>query len=261
MGYGNTYSRQPKQLTKEEISEKNSLVTCLCSDAGYNREDLENIELESKIDISCLKRTKKTGIVLTLGEDLDFSEPYSKDKILQSSKSNHSCYGFVDKKRNQLVYAFTKIEKDGKTKIKVKEKTQQIKKDKIILLKRIEKNLGDLNSIEVNKHIAKTARESKLPLEYVGSFSKQSKEVFVFNPASGRIFVIATNICNIQDNPNQLYQLETEYYGQINGFSSLRSLNEELAKLVESMINNLPKGYSGKSSALTKFNWLVNSVK
>jgi len=259
MGYGDTYSRKPRQSTKEEISEKNSLVSCLCNDAGYNREYLENIELEAKIDLSYSSRSRKTGIILTFGEDLSFQEPYSRDKILPSSEARHSCYAFVDKKEKQLQYAFTKIESGERVKIKIKGKTQQINRGGIVLLRRAEKHLEDLSAIEVNKYIAKTARQSKLPLEYVGSFSKQSKEAFVFNPTSGRIFVVATNICGIQSNPNKLYQLEAEYYGQINGFSSTRGADEDLAELVKGMINNFPKGYSGNSSTLTKFDWLVRN--
>ena len=261
MGYGDTYSREPSQATKGEVSEGNSLVSYLCNDVGYNREDLEDVELEAKIDLFCFQESSEGKVVLTFGEDLDLPEPYSRDKILPSSEASHSCYAFVDRKRNQLIYAFTKIERSGKTKIKVKEKTQEINKDGIILLKRAEKHLEDLSAIEVNKYIVETARKSKFPLEYIGSFSKQSKEALVFNPTSGRVFVIATNICSIQSNPNQLYQLEAEYYGQINGFSSMKGVDDELVELIRGMINNFPEGYSGKFSILTKFDWLVGNVR
>jgi len=258
VGYGNTYSRKAGQQTKEEISEKDSLVSCLCNNSGYNREDLENVELEAKINLSYPSR--KTDILLTFGEDLGFPEPYSVDRILPNSEARHSCYAFIDRK-NRLQYAFTKIERDGKVKIKIKEKTKQIDKEGIILLRKAEKRLEDLSAMEVNKHIAKIARQSKLPLEYIGSFSKQSKEAFVFNPTSGRIFVVATNFCSIQSNPHYLFQLEVEYYGQINGFSSVRGVDEELARLVRGVVNNFPEGYSGNSSALTKFDWLVRNVR
>jgi len=261
MGYGTTYSREPKKLTKEENSEKNSLVSCLCNDAGYNRENLENIELEAKIDLSLQRKSRKTGIILTLGEDLVFPEPYSRDKILKSSKANHSCYAFVDRNSGNLEFVFTKIERGSKIKIKLKEKTEHIRRSGIILLKRNEKHIEDLTRLEVNKYISEMARQSNLPLEYIGSFLKQSKETFVFNPTSGRIFVVATNICGIKANANQLYQLEAEYCGQINGFSSVKDVEDDLAELVGGMLGNLPKEYLGKNSTLTKFDWLVQNIK
>ena len=97
-------------------------------------------------------------------------------------------------------------------------------------------------------------------MEYIGSFSKQSKESFVFNPTSGRIFVIATNICTIDKNPNKLYQLEVEYYGQINGFSSIRDVEGDLAELTKGILKNIPVGFIGKSTGLTKFDWLTQNV-
>jgi len=262
MEYGSTYSREPERQTKEELSEKNSLVSYLCHEAGYKREGLENTELESKIDLSYSRWFKwfKNGTILTLGEDLEFPEPYSKDKILESSKANHSCYAFVDRQKRNLRHAFTKIERGGKVKIKIKGEKQQIRKENIIILKRDEKHLKDLSGIEVTKYISEIARQSNLPLKYIGSFLKQSKEAFVFNPTSGRIFVVATNICYIEKNPNQLYQLEVEYYGQINGFCSLKSVDDELVKLVGGILQNLPRGYTGKTSELTKFDWLVQNM-
>ncbi len=264
MGYGDTYSREPEELTKEEMSEKDSLVSCLCRREGYNREDLENIELESKIDVSYSRwfsGGSKDKIILTLGEDLEFPEPYSRDRILKSSKANHSCYAFVNRRNRNLRYAFTKVERDSRVKIKVKGETQRIRKGNLVVLKRDEKHLENLSVIEVNKYISEVARQSNNSLEYIGSFLKQSKEALVFNPTSGRIFVVATNICSIGKNPNQLYQLEAEYYGQINGFSSIRKVDDELIKLVGGMLQGLPKGYSGKSSELTKFDWLVRNIQ
>ncbi|MCK5321176.1 hypothetical protein KAJ38_01235 [Candidatus Pacearchaeota archaeon] len=264
MGYGDTYSREPKELTKEEMSEKDSLVSCLCNDVGYNREGLENTELESKIDVSYSKwfiGRSKDRVILTLGEYLKFPEPYSRDRILESSKANHSCYAFVNGRNGNLRHAFTKIEREGRVKIKVKGETQRIRKGNIIVLKRDEKNLENLSAIEVNKYISEIGRQRDYPLEYIGSFLKQSKEAFVFNPTSGRIFVVATNICSIEKNPNQLCQLEAEYYGQINGFSSIRKVDGELIKLVGGMLRGLPRGYSGKSSELTKFDWLVRNIR
>lgn len=248
MGYGDTYSRES---TKEEKSQKNSLISCLCDEAGYNRENLEGIELESKIDL-------RDNIILTFGENLDFPEPYSRDKILKSSKAIHSCYAFV-RKNNSLKYAFTKVEKNKKTKIKLKENLEIYNLNDIILMKRDEKHLGDLSKLEVNKKIAEIARQNKFPLEYVGKFTKESKEAFVFNPTYGRIFVIATNICTMDN--SQLYQLEAEYYGQINGFTASKDIDYDLANLIDGVLKQIPKKYHAKTSKLTKFDWLVQNIK
>lgn len=256
MGYGETYSRKP---TKEKKSQEDSLISCLCNEVGYNREDLENIELETKIDLSYSASQRKSGITLTFGEDLDFIEPYSRDKILESSKANHSCYAFVDKERNLLIPAFTKVEGGKNVKIKVKGKTQQIKNEGIILLKRDEKHFEDLTAIEINKYIAETARKNKLPLEYVGRFIKESKETFVFNPTSGRIFVIATNICTMKN--SQLCQLEAEYYGQINGFNASKNVESDLVNVIKGILEKIPRKYHAKTSKLTKFDWLVQNIR
>lgn len=256
MGYGSTYSSQPRKSTEEELSEQNSLISLLCNDAGYSREEFKDTELESKIDISC---SKGTSPVLTLGESLEFVEPYSRDKILVSSKSIHSCYAFTDKNKG-LLPAFTKVEKEGQIKIKIKEEMQQINKKGIILLRRDEKHLMNLNALEVNKEISQIARKSNLPLQYVGKFCKQDKEAFVFNPTSGRIFVVSTNLCDMELNQNTLYQLEIEYYGKINGFLTAGAVEEEMAELTRSVLKYLPKEYSGKNSTKTKFEWLVENL-
>ena len=42
-----------------------------------------------------------------------------------------------------------------------------INKKGVILLKKSEKHLEDLTSLEINKHISNIARESNQPLEYI----------------------------------------------------------------------------------------------
>ena len=255
MGYGNNYTRDPGV---GELPHGINLVESLCKDAGYNREELEGIELESKINIfpGWFKR-----MPLTFGERINLPEPYSRDDVLPVSDSVHSVYAFYDGSEERYFPAFTKVTARGKTKIKVKGDVEEIEQNEIILLKRSEKHLEDLSPLEVNRHIADIARENKFSLEYLGSFNKQSKEAFVFNPTSGRIFVVATNVCGIENCFGKLNQLEIEYYGQVNGFSSSSSVCDELSGLVSNILGNFPKRYSGKSSNLTKFDWLVNSLK
>jgi hypothetical protein len=292
MGYGDTYTKTPTyQPTKEDISEKQSLVSVLCDEAGYNREDLEDIELEAKIDLDYFAHRKRLNR-LRLGEELEFPEPYSRDKILKVSKAIHSCYAFV-KAQGNFEHAFTKVQREQYKKIKVKKETEYIIKRGIVLLKRPEKNLENLSQIDINKYISEISKKSNSPIQYIGSFNKQSKEAFVFNPTSGRIFVIATNICNIevkektpktkeyfkrfeqiiydvlsQRKPAReefsqsiLYQLEIEYYGQINGFSAIDDVEDELINLVKNTIESIPKNYKPRSSRLTKFEWLVSNKK
>jgi len=253
MSYGDTYQKEP---TKEEISQKNSLIAILCSKSGYNREDLENTELESKIDILSKKGLFGT-IKITLGEELSFPVPYSKDKILEASKSIHKCYAFIG---DELTLAFTQVDKNNQTKIKVKDYPEYIENNGITLIKRVEKH-ENLSELEITKYISDKAISSNLPLEYIGSFSKESKEAFVFNPTSGRIFVVSTNICEINSNSNKLHQLEIEYYGQINGFSTSKKVYEDMAYLVGGILENLSKRYVCKNSTLTKFEWLVKNAK
>jgi hypothetical protein len=288
MGYGDTYTRTPTyQPTKEEISEKQSLVSVLCDEAGYNRENLEDIELEAKIDLDYFGHRTRLNR-LRLGEELEFPEPYSRDKILKASKAIHSCYAFV-KGPGDFEQAFTKIQRQEYKKIKIKPSTEYIQKQGVVLLKRPEQNLENLSQIDINKYISEISKKSKSPLKYIGSFNKQSKEAFVFNPTSGRIFVIATNVCNLETkektpkireyfkifqnimqdfkqrhkknrqefSQSTLYQLEIEYYGQINGFSALDSVENELSILVKNTIQSIPKNYKPRSSRLTKFEWLI----
>ncbi len=292
--YGSTYRRAPTyQPTKEDISEKQSLVSVLCNEAGYNRENLEDIELEAKIDLDYFGHRTKLNR-LRLGEELEFPEPYSRDKILKASKAVHSCYAFV-KSPGNFEQAFTKIQRQEYKKIKIKPSTEYIQKQGVILLKRPEQNLENLSQLDINKHISEVSKKSNSPLQYIGSFNKQSKEAFVFNPTSGRIFVIATNICNMKNGKDKtpkirgylkrfqdmieniaykrqkqetrqefsqsiLYQLEMEYYGQVNGFSALDSVENELSILVKDTMGNIPKNYKPRSSKLTKFEWLIANI-
>jgi hypothetical protein len=263
--YGRTYEREPKKQQERKIKErvievpKEGLVSSLCNEAGYNREGLDNIELESKIDLEPCGLIRKSKIRMTLGEELTFPEPYSLDNILEESKSTHYCYAFISGRK--LVPAFTKVTKGERTKIKIKGKTERVERQGVILLKRTEKHLEELAPLDVNKEIAEIARKNQMPLKYVGDFLKRSKEAFVFNPTSGRVFVIATNLCGAQ-NKNQLYQLEIEYYGQVNGFSSWEDVYEEMAGLTKAILKDgLPRlNYSGRNSTLSKFEWLVKNA-
>ncbi len=258
MTYGNTYPREPK----EEPPKPKSVIEALCNEAGYKRENLEGIELESKIDIEPRRRwfDLAKSVPLSLGEKINFPAPYSLDKVLDISDAFHECYGFVGE---SIVEAFTKVTKQGETKIKIKSETEYLTREGISLLKRREEHKKNMSSQELVSFIAQEARKSKVPLKYVGSFQKQSKEAFVFNPISGRIFVVATNLCkaNLEDR-GPLYQLELEYYGQINGYTHPDNIIEEMVLLTQSMINASSRlGYSGRSTKLTKFDWLAGNVR
>jgi len=263
--YGRTYVREPRKQQERKEREKvvevpeEGLVSSLCDEAGYNREGLDNIELEAKIDLEPCGLIRKSKIRMTLGEELTFPKPYSLDNVLAESESIHYCYAFVS--GSKLVPAFTKVTKGERTKIKIKGETEQVERQGVIFLKRTEKHLEELSPLGVNKEIAEIARKSQMPLKYVGDFLKRSKEAFVFNPTSGRVFVISTNLCEAQGK-NRLYQLETEYYGQVNGFSSWEDVYEEMARLTKAILTNgLPRlNYSGRNSTLSKFEWLIKNT-
>ncbi len=253
----NIYPRQP---TKEEISQENSLVTLLCNNAGYNKENLEGIELEAKIDLSYYHLFKRGDIKISIGEELKIQEPYSQDKILEKRISTHHFYGFL--KDDDLEYAFSKTSILGKDKIKLKGDLEYIEHDGIIFIKRSEKHLNDLSPLEINQFISKQAQKSKRLLKYVGALLRETKEVFIFNPVSGRIFVITTGICKTELNKDKLYQLELEYYGQINGFNISDNIYDDMSVLANGILKDLPNhGYLGKPSKVTKFDWLVQNIK
>ncbi|GEM_PF-5040751 len=254
MSYGNTYTREP---TREEISQRDSLVTLLSKESGYNREGFDNVELEVKLDLSfgCLfwRRYK-----LRLGEEISLIEPYSKDKVLESRETFHSCYGFIGEKIEE---AFIVVNDKDSKKIKIKSKPYYIKNNRVIIIKRDQKDLSNLTSVEINSYISKIARESNKPLEFIGGFEKQSKELFVFNPTSGRVFVLSTNICKKNSSLERLCQMEIEYYGQINGFVAYRDVYNDLATLTNGLLKNLSSRYTAKVSTLTKFDWIVQGFK
>ena len=153
--YGDTYEKIPiKKQERREIEKvsKESLVSCLCNEAGYNRESLDNIELESKINLEPCGLIRKSKIRMTLGEELIFPEPYSLDNVLEESESTHYCYAFISGRK--LVPAFTKVTKGERTKIKIKGEAEQVERQGVILLKRTEKHLEELAPLDVNKEIA-----------------------------------------------------------------------------------------------------------
>ncbi len=290
MEYGNTYLRTPKERTLKEKSKKKviddfcngirdnkrnslkskSVIEALCNELGYNRGNLEGIELESKIDIQ--SKYRRFNIVkrmpLSLGEKINFPVPYSLDYVLEAGNAFHECYGFVE---DSVVEAFTKVTKQSRTKIKIKGKTEYLNHDGIILLKRAEEHKKGMTAQDIVSFIAQEAKKVNAPLKYVGSFQKQSKEAFVFNPISGRIFVVATNICKTEYLNHDgiillkrasLYQLELEYYGQINGYNHSNDIVGEMVLLTNAMINDSFRlGYSAKATKLTKFDWLTGNVK
>ena len=254
----NVYSRQP---TKEELLQQNSLVTVLCKDVGYNKEDLDGIELEAKIDLIYKNLFKRNNFEIIIGERLHIPEPYSQDRILDKRASTHHFYGFLNE-NGKLDYAFSKNSMDNGNKIKLKKNLEYIEYNGIIFTKRLEQHLNNLSPLEINQFISKQAQESKKPLKYVGALLRETKEVFIFNPTSGRIFVITTGICSTELNKNKFYQLELEYYGQVNGFKTSENIYDDMYFLANRLLKDLPNhGYLGKPSRITKFDWLVQQIK
>lgn len=276
MSYGRTFTRTPQKVSKSkrvieldpsrfqfitpEAPEKKSVIEALCNEAGYNRECFETTELESKLDVELRKQVaflKKPSI--TLGEELLFPAPYSLEKVLGVTEATHECYGFVSEK---TIDAFTKVTTDGKIKIKIKSIVEYHTENGIIILKRDEKHKENLTPSDITLFIANEARLSNAILKYIGSFNKTSKEAFIFNPVTGRIFVIATNICTCNTGEDILYQLELEYYGRINGYKNSSTVFVELASLTQCAINDASRlGYVCKNSTTTKFDWLVRNVR
>jgi len=263
IGYGNTYSRTPKEeekpkKDKPEKDNSESVIETLCNEAGYTRENLEGTELEAKIDIESRRGLAFKEMPPLWGE-IDFPAPYSLDKILGGSEAIHECYGYISGK-GIVTEAFTKVRKGGKTKIKIKGKTTYLNEKGIFILRRDEEHKMDMTSQEIMTFIAKEARTHDLPLEYIGSFHKKSEEAFVFNPVSGRIFVLAKNMCT-SESRKSLYQLEVEYYGRINGYKKSGDIREEAAFLAQAMIKDVSRlGYTGKTSKLTKFEWMAGNA-
>jgi hypothetical protein len=263
MSYGSTYTKKPETVSKTKLQEApklESVVGTLCFESGYNRENLEKIELESKLDIDAKKLfffSRKPSIVF--GEKLKFPAPYSIDNILGITEAIHECYGFVSDKTTE---AFTKVTKEGKTKIKIKSNTKYITENRIIILMRDEEQKENLSAKDIARFIVNEARSSNLTLKYIGSFNKTSKEAFIFNPISGRIFVMATNICSTTLRKTALYQLEVEYYGRINGYKNSTSAIDELSILTQLAITDASRlGYICRTSKKTKFDWLVENAR
>lgn len=255
MGYGNTYSEQEE---KEKISQKQSLVGRLCNQFGYNREYLENVELEAKLSLA-IPKDRNWKELLLMGEQLALPNPYARDKILSASSSDNICYAFVNSSSKTLEYAFTEVETRDKTKLKIKEDSRISEKSGIYLLRRKEKHIYAKRD-EITAIIANLVRKSALPIEFIGKFYKIAKESFAFNPASGRIFVLSTGLCGRTDDfiSYSLYQLEIEYYGQVNGNKATKTIEDEIVALTSGVLKEVPRKYGAKSSALTKLEWLAS---
>lgn len=254
-GYGDAYSCAP---TKRGQGPCESAVERLCHEYGYGREEWECFELESKITVAMprgISAIWKPRPNLSLGESLRYPEPYSLDKVLAVSEASHSCYAFCNE---PPACAFTKVARNDGTKMKVKGVPEYVCVGDIMVIKREESHAAFCNDRQISEYISDFARKSRRPIALVGSFDKKSKEAFIYNPASGRVFVAATNICEHRPSGRSLCQLEVEYYGLINGFVPCGTPFDEIAALIGSMLTCLgSRGYHAVNSTETKFDWLM----
>lgn len=272
MGYGYTYhptaserraiegEGKEKEKKKETQSVERSIVQKFTDEFGYNRESLDGIELEIKLNLNMPSSEEDKAELYRVGEKLTLAHPYARDKILPISRSKHYCYAFIDKSKKTIESAFTEIENSNGTKLKLKQETEIYKKDKIYLIKRKEQHIPCKNKSELTLAIANFIRNKDFPVEFVGQFAKETKECFTFNPVSGRIFVLSSGICQLikaEHENNFLYQLEVEYYGQINGYQASNDVKDEMFTLASGILKELPTKYHAKPSALTKIGWLA----
>lgn len=269
MGYGNSYPSEKelqvaKEFREEEAKEKKSqqesFVEKFCKRLGYNRESFKDMELEIKLNLSRPRPALFYGNQdLYLGEELSFPSPYCLDKILPTSQATHNCYAFVDTRKRTLESAFTEVDDITRIKLKCKSETQIYEKSGIYLLKRKEQHIPIKSNSEMIVSISSLVKNNKLPVEFIGGFEKRAKECFIFNPTSGRIFVISTGICQrVTHKKDILDQLEIEYYGQVNSYNSKINVSDEMISLASKILNGLPSGYSAKPTTLTKIGWLAS---
>lgn len=282
MSYGGTYDRDSQeeiairesqkvteiQNRKERLSQENSLVRELCKKTGYNRESFENIEVETKLDIIGERdlipihfgrgRLNSDNLALTEAEDIEFPIPYRRDIILPLSPiSRHGCYVFADYSKKEISPAFTAVETQGNVKIKIKGKAIYRKIGENYIVKRTEQHLPCNSPEELRHAIYCIEKISNLPVEYVGSFKKRSKEHFLFNLSSGRIFVVSNGV--VSTNNWYAGQIEVEYYGRINGYQSKEdTVNKEISYLTEHISKTLRKERKIMPTHETKLEWLVS---
>ena len=251
-GYGSTY---------EEASQEQSVVKKLVDEFGYSREHLEGIEIETKIDIYNRFNKSSRHDFLKTGEKIKVPVPYMKDKILKESYHPHHFYARIDQTHKTLESAFVEIMTGGSIKkLKLKGETKITKKNGIYLTKRDEEHIS-MSQTELIPTVAKIVRGSPFPIAYVGAIHKYSKECFMFNHLSGRIFVLSSGFCEEENTRNSLRQLEVEYYGQINGYQGEKSAEDELIWLTHKVLKKIPKTLCPRPSKLTKLEWLVNQNK
>jgi hypothetical protein len=251
MSYGDTYERE----TQEQ-----SLVKKLVDCFGYNREHLTDIEIETKIDVSniySLSVISPSNEFLKIAERLEIPLPYVRDKILEASYNSHLFYARIDESKKKLESAFVEVKVGGSIrKLKLKGETKVLKKNGVYILERKEEHIP-MDDKDLIPAVAKIIRENPLPIIYAGIVHKYSKECFMFNPLSGRIFVLSSGFCKNEKSDNTLSQLEVEYYGQINGYQNKKSAEEELIQLTHRVLKKFPKHLHPRASKLTKLEWLI----
>jgi len=280
MSYGRTYERSQEEIAisesqkvteiqtrKERLSQENSLVKELCKKAGYNRESFEDIEVEAKLDISGerelipihfgRRELNSDNLALTEVENIEFPIPYRRDIILPLTPlSEHGCYVFADYSKREISPAFTAVETHGNVKIKIKGKADYRQIGENYIIKRTEKHLPCNSPIELRQAIYCIEKVSDLPVEYVGSFKKRSKEQFLFNLSSGRIFVVSNGVVSTDN--WYAGQIEVEYYGRINGYQTNEdTVDNEIIYLTDHISKNLGKGRKTTPTHETKLEWLV----
>lgn len=282
MSYGRTYDsgsqeeiaiRESQKVTeiqsrKERLSQENSLVRELCKKAGYNRESFENIEVETKLNIIGERdllpihlRGKRNSddLALTEAEDIEFPIPYRRDIILPLTPiSQHGCYVFADYSKREISPAFTAVETHGNVKIKIKGKASYRKIGENYIIERAEQHLPCNSPEELRRAVYCIEKVSNLPVEYAGSFKKRSKEHFLFNLSSGRIFVVSNGVVSTDN--WYAGQIEVEYYGRVNGYQSNEdTVDKEIVYLTEHISKTLErKERKTTPTHETKLEWLVS---
>ncbi|MGV8087074.1 MAG: hypothetical protein ACP5N1_05585 [Candidatus Woesearchaeota archaeon] len=259
MTYGNTYSSKPEPNKQNNTSDSTkTLVEILCKEYGYNREGYDNYELEVKFDI----QNPNTKRFFDITDKIIVPTPYIMDKILPESSSTHSCYAYM---KNSPELAFTQVNKHNNSssgysmKLKIKGKEEYESVENIIILKRSEKHIENATGNQAIDMIKEMYTDKNVPIAYIGSFEKNSKEFFIYDNNNGRIFVVALNIC--KSGQKNLVQAELEYYGRVNILTKVRTeeVFTEMSKLSKILIEQMANTeYIITNSIITKFDWLMN---
>lgn len=271
MSYSDTYQSDPTPLGKreerrEEIPKlKRSFVQELCSKVGYNRESFQNIEVESKLNFNrgpdgCLA----SEFLLHEVKEINFPQPYMSDlEISIEEPSKHDCYVFTDYLNKEIYPAFTAVGNRKGTKIKIK-KNEKVSDRGIFRMKYIiqreEQHIPCNSEEDLSKAIPTIEEGCSLPIDFLGSFQKRSREQFLFNYISGRIFVISNGVAYVYpDNEHFLRQIEIEYYGRINGYSPMKKdVEDELFDLTDFLSKFFQNTFTAKPTKLTKLEWLAS---